>query len=359
MSTSLQIALLGYGTVGRQLTELLDTREVGVSIKWILRRPGKAQGARMTDDIEQILNDPQVDVVVDVLAGAHPAYDYTLRALKAGKSVVSANKAALAQDFSGLNRLAQSQGVTLLFEAACGGGMPIVEAIKKTARFDQITALEGILNGTCNFMLDKMDAEGLAFDDVLREAQALGYAEADPTADISGEDVRNKAIIACSLAYRTPVTRDFPVSGIVGVTKDFFERLHAQGKTLRLMMLSRREADRYAIGVVPVVLAQNTIAASIKKNFNYAKWEGDVVGALSLAGQGAGGLPTSDAIVQDLITRSRGVAEPALLDHNLTYDPTLLRGRAYLGDTIEENLSLTDAIARAQSLQCFLAFEPN
>ena len=357
---SLKIAVLGFGTVGRALVQLLDEADLGIEVKYILRRPGKTAGTdtRMTDTLETILHDSELDAVVDVLAGPEPAFSYVQKALAAGFDVVSANKAALARDLPGLTALAREKGAHLLYEAACGGGMPIIESIKKAVRFDRVLAMEGILNGTCNFMLDAMDSQGWSFEEALKEAQRFGYAEADPTTDITGEDVRNKAIIACSLAYQGAVAADFPVTGLVGLTAEFLAKLKVEGKTLRLMMLSKAEGRHYAVGVVPVVVSASSIAANVKKNFNYATLECSTLGSLSLIAQGAGGLPTADAIIQDLINLQHGSATEGRVDGSLQYDPSLLTGRAYIGDGITDGVSLHDAVAFAKANQHFLAFEP-
>ena len=246
----LNIGLLGYGTVGRTVAELLDERDCGIRIRHILRRPGHADGPLMTDSFEAVLNDPEVTCIVEALPGRDPALSYIRAALAAGKHVVTSNKAAVAADLKGLAELARANNVSLLFEASCGGGMHWVEMIKKTARFNEVSDVSGILNGTCNYMLDHMERSGLSFEEALARAQALGYAEADPTADITGADVRNKAIISASLAYRTPVVSDIPTAGIVGVTRGIIAAARERGRSLRLMMLSERRGDRYAVGIV-------------------------------------------------------------------------------------------------------------
>ncbi len=357
----IKIAVLGYGTVGRALVELLDQHDLGIEVKYILRRPGKATGTdtRMTDTVETILHDSELDAVVDVLAGPEPAFSYMRSALEAGLSVVSANKAALARDLKGLTELARNRGAHLLYEASCGGGMPIIESIKKAVRFDRIDAMQGILNGTCNFILDMMGSEGLSFEAALKEAQRLGYAEADPTTDITGEDVRNKAIIACSLAFQGEVARDFPVMGLVGMPADLMPRLQKEGKALRLMMLARAQEGRYAIGVVPVIISDTAIPATVKKNFNYAELSCSSLGQLSLIAQGAGGVPTADAIIQDLLNLVADSATERRLDGSLVYDPSLLTGTVYLGDGLTSGVSLHDAVKFARENNQFLAFEPD
>jgi len=287
----LKIGLLGFGTVGRSIAEQLAERDCGIELRHILRRPGKAGGPLMTEHFAEIINDPEVDVVVDVLAGIEPSCTYIREALLAGKAVVTANKAALAANYEELLGIAHAKGLPLLFEASCGGGIPWIENLKKAARIDRIESMHGILNGTGNFILDRMDRFGMDFDEALKEAQALGYAEADPTADIGGFDVANKAVISASVACGAPFKDDFPVLGIEKVTKSFLDDLKREGKTLRHMMLFKRTNNRAALGVAPVVLPLESLEAQVRSNFNCVTLEGDLVGRLSFYGQGAGGRP--------------------------------------------------------------------
>lgn len=353
----MKIGLLGYGTVGKTVADILRERDCGVEVKWILRRPGKASGPHMTDDVDTVLNDPEVTCIVEALPGRDPALAYIRAALTAGKHVVTSNKAALAADLTGLTTLANDKGVKLLFEASCGGGMPWIEMIKKAVRLDEVTDVTGILNGTCNYMLDRMERMQLGFEEALGEAQALGYAEADPTADISGVDLRNKAVISASLAFGGVVTADMPTAGIERVTKAFIDRALADNRRLRLMMVARREGDRYAAGVVPMLLPATEIAAHIHDNLNYGSIRGDLVGPLTLSGQGAGGLPTADAVIQDLISLVRGTAENARFDRTLTYDPDLLCGTGVFPDETIVGRSLAELVRIARERQSFFAFE--
>lgn len=354
----MNIGLLGYGTVGRTVAALLDERDCGIRIRHILRRPGRAVGPLMTDSFETILNDPEVTCIVEALPGRDPALAYIRAALTAGKHVVTSNKAAVAADLLGLAELARANGVSLLFEASCGGGMHWIEMIKKTARFDEVTGVAGILNGTCNYMLDRMERDGLSFEDALSRAQALGYAEADPTADVSGADVRNKAIISASLAYRTPVIAGIPTSGIVGVTQEILESARTRGRSIRLMMLSEKRGGRYAVGIVPVLVPADSIPANVHDNLNFGSITGDVVGTLSIVGQGAGGRPTADAMIQDLISLKNGEAGRPVIDRTLAYDPSLLRGTGYFTDEVVSGRTLAELVEIARQKQSFLAFEP-
>lgn len=355
----MKIGLLGYGTVGREVARVLRERTLDIEVKTILRRPGKANEAGMTDNVDTILNDPDIDCVVEVMSGRDPALDYIRRALQAEKHVVTSNKAALAYDFGALHALARERHVHLLYEGAAGGGIPWLENIKKAVRLDEITEIGGILNGTSNFILDRMEREALSFPEALALAQQLGYAETDPTADIEGIDLKNKALISASLAYRdADLCTDFPVAGLKFLTKDVMEAHRARGKVLRLMMLSRREGDRYALGVVPVLCNTGSLEHAVKKNLNAGFLTGDVVGPLVFVGQGAGGNPTADAVVQDLIAVERRSADIPLFDRHLTHDASLLTGCGYFGDGHIETNTLAELVARAHRQQTFLAFDP-
>ena len=242
----LKIGLLGYGTVGRSLAKLLAERDAGIELVHILRRPGKAGGPLMTDRFEDILDDPAIDVIVDVLSGTEPSGEYMRRAMAAGKGVVTANKAALALHYEELTALARERNVPFLFEASVGGGIPWIENLKKAVRVDRVDRMSGILNGTGNYIIDRMERFGMEFDQALAEAQAKGYAEADPTADIGGYDVANKAIISASVAMGSPVHAAFPVLGIGRISKAFLDDLRRSGRTLRHMMLFRRSTMPWA-----------------------------------------------------------------------------------------------------------------
>ena len=357
MSKSLRVALLGYGTVGRSVHKILANLP-GIEVVAILRRPGKAQGELMTDSFESILNDTSVDCLVDVLPGAHPSYEYIQAGLNAKKTVVTANKAAVALDLPGLSALAQKNGVQFFYEATCGGGVPVIHNLCRTVEVDDIKRVKGILNGTCNFILDVMETQGRDFADVLKEAQALGYAEADPTTDISGEDVRNKAIIASSIAYQTSVVKDFPVSGLVGLSAEVLENLRAEGATCRLMLLSKKEGDAYALGVAPLKVSQSSLFANVRQNFNAVELDSEYLGRFQLTGQGAGGDPTALAVVQDCVSvaKSLPLGTPRF-DRTLTYTPTLLMGNAYFVDEVLRDVSLEEATKEAQKRQAFFVWE--
>ena len=348
----LRIALLGYGTVGQSVAALTADGRRGIELRHILRRPGKAAAPLMTDSPD--------DVFADVLPGENPSYDYIRRALLAHKHVVTANKAALAPHYAELTALARENGCALLYEASAGGGIPWIENLRQAAKVDRITAMSGILNGTVNYIIDRMERFEADFETALSEAQALGYAEADPAADLSGADTANKAVISAATALNAAVSPNFPVAGIEGLTRDFLELLHGEGLTLRLMMLFCRSEHRYALGVAPVLLSEHAMEAAVRENFNCTSLTGDVVGTLKFYGQGAGGRPTADAILQDLVRLRDGRAEPlsAPAAETPLYDASLLTGTAFFADGTRCFGTLERLTQDACKRNCFMAFQP-
>ena len=352
----MKIALLGYGTVGRSLDELLKRRDLNIEVKRILRRNKDPKDSRVTDSIDDILQDEEIVCVAEALSGREPADSYLKMIMESGKHVVSANKAAIASDFEGLLKLAGKMGTTFLFEASSGGTIPWIENIKEIRETDEIVSLKGILNGTCNFIIDKMEREGIEFEDALRTAQSLGYAEADPTADIGGHDTYNKALISCSLAYNGFVKKDFPVLGMEKLTRDMLKELEAEGKTVRFMMISERSGDRYAVGVAPMVVRKDSIEANVRQNFNCASLTGVTVGELKFYGQGSGGYPTADAMVRDLVRVRDKKTEPDILEKKLVYDDSLIEGVGYFPFGKKRGL-LSELIVEARKRDVFMAFE--
>ena len=210
----MKVAVLGYGTVGKGVVEMLRTCPL-LEAGPVLVRPGKADEPFKVDSLDAIIQDKSVDAVAEVMGGVEPAFSYCAEALKAGKHVVTSNKALVAARGIELNRLANENGVGFLFSAACGGAVPFLHNLELARQSDEILSLGGILNGTTNFMLDKMQSEGMDYDDVLKEAQALGYAEADPTADVTGLDALRKIMLGCAVAYDQLPTEGLCIEGIL------------------------------------------------------------------------------------------------------------------------------------------------
>ena len=356
----MKIAVLGYGGVAQAFCKYIDERDADFEIKYILRRPGKATEPRMITDINTILTDNEIMIVVDLLGGLDASYKYMRQALDARKHVVTANKAALRHGFRELTELAYKGRLQLKYEATCGGTVPIVAELISLSRCNEINSIFGILNGTTNFILYKMFKERAEFDDMLREAQRLGYAEADPSSDIGGFDVSNKISILSATAYRGYVTNDYPVYGMELITKKLMDGFAVTGKTVKYMGISRRQGNRYALGVAPVVVNAGSIEANVPLNYNMGIIHGDNCGDIKLYGEGAGGRPTADAVVRDCHSVLEHInTEPKFIFTNeLIYDPDLLTGTGYIGqEAIRGNLEHLAEIARDRGVA--LAFEPD
>lgn len=336
----MKIALLGHGTVGRGVDRIVTQRVGGVEVARILELPDHLTDPRMTSDYEDILRDPSIDLVVECMGGLEPAHTYIVDALAAGKSVVTSNKAVVAAHFQEFVSQAKATGASLLIEATCGGGVPWIASIEKARRIDQIESFSGIMNGTTNFIIDAMVKQGADFDQVLKEAQDLGYAERDPSADIDGIDVRNKTYIAACVAFGCACVEDFPVTGLRTITKADIDLLAAQGRTVKLLGRGVQAEGRYAVAVEPVALSSDTLEAHVPTNFNLLTLVGTTVGELKFYGQGAGMLPTGNAIVQDVIDYGQGRRPTYDFSGDLAYDEALL--------TSDYVLRTTASVAGAQ-----------
>ena len=295
----MKVAILGFGTVGVGVYEMLE-KCAGLEPGPVLVRPGKEDKPFKVSSMEAIVNDPGVGAVAEVMGGIEPANSYVAMALSAGKHVVTSNKALVAAHGIELAQLARDKGVSFLFSAACGGGVPFLHNLAIAAQSDRILSLGGILNGTTNFMLDAMQSEGKDYGDVLRQAQALGYAEADPTADVSGLDALRKIMLACAVAYNKLPVDGFSREGIESITAADVSDFQSRGLTCRLITSGGPAGDTVYAYVEPVLFPANAPECSVVKNFNMAKYNGENAGAIVLMGQGAGRYPTASAVVRDL-----------------------------------------------------------
>ena len=323
----MKIALLGFGTVGRGVDQIISERVPDVEVARILELPDRLSDPRMTASYDDIVSDPEIGLVVECMGGVEPARTYITAALRAGKHVVTSNKAVVAAHFAEFAAESAETGAGLYIEAAVGGGIPWIASVEKARRVDEVTAFSGIMNGTTNYIVDAMRREGAEFADVLAEAQRLGYAERDPSADIDGVDVANKTIISACVAFDVACEKNLPVTGIRNLRKADLDLFAAQGRTVKLLGRGVREGGRYAVAVEPVAVAAESLEASVPGNFNLVTLDATTVGELKFYGQGAGSLPTGNAIVQDVLDCVRGVRRPAYdFSGGLAYDPTLLRG---------------------------------
>lgn len=314
----INIAVLGYGTVGSGVVEVINTNHKSINkragedihIKYVLDLrdfPGDPVQEILVHDYEVIVNDPEVNIVVEVMGGIEPAYTFVKRALLAGKSVCTSNKALVASHGPELMELARERDINFLFEASCGGGIPIIRALNSSLTADEIDEITGILNGTTNYMLYKMSTEGCEFDTVLKEAQAMGYAEADPTADVEGYDACRKIAILSSLAYgRFLNYEDIYTEGITKITPQDMEYAKELGMTIKLLGTSRKvgEGTFYAM-VAPFLLSQKSPLYSVNDVFNGIFVHGNVLGDAMFYGSGAGKLPTASAVVADVVDEAK------------------------------------------------------
>ena len=336
----MRIALLGFGTVGRGVDRIVSERALGVEVARILELPDRLSDPRMTSNFDDILADPSIELVVECMGGLEPACSYIMAALESGRHVVTSNKTVVAANLERFAAASRASGAGLYIEAAVGGGVPWIASVEKVRRIDDVTSFSGIMNGTTNYIVDAMRRQGADFADVLARAQELGYAERDPSADIDGIDVLNKTIISASVAFGVACERSLPASGIRNLTKADLDALAEKGLTVKLLGRGVRSDDRYAAAVEPVAVAEDSLEASVPSNFNLLTLDATTVGELKFYGQGAGSLPTGNAIVQDVLDCASGARCPVYdLTAPLSYDPSLLRAdyvfrtTASLGDS--------------------------
>lgn len=298
----MSIAILGYGVVGSGAYEVL--KNAGYPVSYVLDiRPHPELGDILTNDIETILNDPAVTVVAEAIGGNRISYDYVKRALQAGKHVVSSNKHLICSYYKELHTIAKENGVTLRFTSSAGGGIPWLCNLKRCIRCDTIEKFTGIMNGTTNFILDAMIRENRDFSDVLKEAQRLGYAEADPAADIDGLDVARKTAISASIAFGgIAEEKDVLVFSLRNIKKSDIDYISEKyNKTVRYLGCGVQNEDGYALFVEPVLLAADALEANVRTNNNMISLFGQYVGRLSFYGQGAGKYPTGNALAHDIL----------------------------------------------------------
>ena len=296
----MKVAVLGYGTVGVGVYEMLKAAK-GLEAGPVLVRPGKENEAFKVSSIEKITEDPSVDAVAEVMGGVEPAFTYAMAAIRAGKHFVTSNKALVAAKGVELNRAAKEAGVCFLFSAACGGGVPFLHNLARAAQTDEILSVGGILNGTTNFMLDQMQSTGEDYAAALKEAQELGYAEADPTADVTGLDALRKIMLACAVAWGVLPQDGLLNEGIDSLSAADVKDFMARGRVCRLVASGQRAADgRISAYVEPVLVRAGDAESAVLKNYNMARYEGKNAGPIAMIGQGAGRYPTASAVLRDL-----------------------------------------------------------
>lgn len=313
----IDVAILGFGTVGSGVVELIDMNkdhiatklEDQLNVKYILDIrdfPDSPYKDKFVKDFSVIENDPDVKVVAEVIGGATFAYDYTVRALKAGKSVVTSNKELVAQKGFELLELAKENNVNYFFEASVGGGIPLIRPMHRCMAANEITKFFGILNGTTNYILTKMIEENVAFSDALKNAQALGYAEADPTADVEGIDACRKMCILASLAFGTHVyPKDVYAEGITRISLEDVAIADECGYSIKLIGQGENYGEKLKVMVAPALVPHESLLSGVKDVFNSVLLQGNAVGDVFLSGRGAGKLPTASAVVADVLDAAK------------------------------------------------------
>ena len=304
----MRIGLLGFGTVGRGVYELTSQR-TDMQVRWVLcRRELTLRETKVTHDFRDILNDDSIDTVIEVMGGLHPAYDYVRQAILAGKNVVTANKAMVAAFYDELLPLAEEKGVLLRCTASVGGGIGWLSELERARRIETVSRVGGIMNGTCNYILDNMTRQGLSYGDALRQAQELGYAEADPSTDIDGIDTWHKLIISANVAFGVSLDRQqVPVAGIRHIAAEDVARFTAHGLTCKLVSTAKNQGGVFSAYVQPTLYPAGAPEAAVPANYNLITLEGNTSGRQSFFGQGAGRYPTAYNVVQDCVDLIRGV----------------------------------------------------
>ncbi|MBQ6622803.1 MAG: homoserine dehydrogenase [Mogibacterium sp.] len=312
----MKIAIMGFGTVGSGCYEAVQAAG-DIEVKRVLDlRTNPQIEDILTSDINDILNDEEITLVAECMGGIHPAYEFVMQALEHGKHVVTPNKNLVSACYDDLMACAAEHGVEFRFTPAAGGGIPWLYNLQRQKRCDRILEVHGIVNGTCNYILDHMYTNGADFDEVLKEAQALGYAERDPSSDIEGSDTQRKCVLSSNLAYGTRIHEsDVPTLGISSILACDIEVLKEQGKVCRLLMNSGVVGDKLYAYVEPTVFTKDALEANVKTNFNLITLTGQNVGTLSFYGQGAGKMPTGTSLAQDIIDIRDGIGfAPAAAD---------------------------------------------
>jgi homoserine dehydrogenase len=309
------IALLGYGTVGSGVGALLleEAEEIrmatgkDVYLKRVLELPGYTHPdldpALVIHDFAEVEGDPEIGIVVELIGGVGVAFDFQMRALKAGKHVVTANKQLLAQQGAALLEVADAGGVHLRFEASVCGAIPVIKVVRESLAAAEVASIFGIVNGTTNYILSAMSQTGAQYDDVLKQAQDLGYAEADPTEDVTGKDAAAKMAILASAGFHSRITlADVPHEGVVGITATDVEHGKDLGLTLKLLGVAKLIHGKVTVRVYPAFLPADHPLANVSGAYNAVFLESDSFDRIMLFGPGAGGRPTASAVIGDIIS---------------------------------------------------------
>ena len=293
------VSILGHGIVGKGVWDMLQGRNEFM-VRNVLVKKGEKTEPFMTESFSDVEKDDS-QLIIECMGGVDPAFEFASKCIRAGKSFISSNKALVAAHGIELAAMAREKGVSFLFSAACGGAIPILQNLCLARKSDSILWAGGILNGTTNYILDSMDRRGLSFADALSEARALGYAEADPTADISGMDTMRKIILISMVAYDVLPNSDYNLEGIQSVSADDFKAAKELGSTIRLLgRCGLSQSGRLYAYVQPALCPSSDLYAGVRSNTNLARYQGKNSGLMGFSGQGAGRYPTASAILRDV-----------------------------------------------------------
>jgi len=374
-AADLNIALIGFGTVGTGVAQILThqaehlTCQAGRQLNLrqiVVRNPTRYRervpdGVRLSDSIDSVLDDDEIDLVVQLIGGTEPALDYVRRFLAAGKDIVTANKALICQHGDELFRTASKAGRTICFEAAIAGGIPVIGTLTTALTANRIEAIEGILNGTSNFILTHILNDQISYSAALQQAQQLGYAEADPTLDVDGTDAAQKLAILTQLAFSTTVSTDEIVRhGIENLELRDLQAAFSMGYKVKLLAVSRLHEGRLELSVQPTLISRSRTLSQIDGADNIVAITGDAAGRLRLAGAGAGQLPTASAVIADIVDIATGRAaltfQALMRSKNRTpvtvLPPDELCRRYYIRCTVDDRphvlADFTDILGRHQ-----------
>ena len=338
----IKVGMIGFGTVGKGLAEVLHSqrerlvKRTGMSIRLAgiadhgtTALPEKFADIPLTKDAKELINNPEIDIIVELIGGIEPAKTFVLQAIASGKHVVTANKALLSQEGAEIFAAAAAKGVEVGFEASVGGGIPVIKALKEGLVANRILSIMGIMNGTANYILTRMTDECIAFAEVLKDAQRLGFAEADPTYDIEGIDTAHKLAILMTMAYGMPIThREIATEGISSIEPMDIELARELGCRIKLLAISRNHGDHVEARVHPTMVPQTHLLASISGAYNAIHFQGDTVGNVLLYGQGAGMIPTGSAVAADVVDIARDIQSGSIgRVPSLAYLPAEMRPR--------------------------------
>ncbi len=317
----IQVGIIGFGTVGSGLAEVLFSqserlvKRTGMSLclakvadHSLALLPNHFENVELVSDAYDIINDPDIDIIVEVIGGIEPAKTFVIDAIKAGKHVVTANKALLSQEGKDIFSAAAQAGVEVGFEASVGGGIPVLKALREGLVANKILSIMGIMNGTANYILTRMTDEGVPFDEVLKDAQEQGFAEADPTYDVEGIDTAHKLAILMCMSYGMNITHnEITTEGISQIEPLDIELAREFGCRIKLLAISRNHGDHVEARVHPTMVPENHLLASISGAYNAIHFSGDTVGNVLLYGLGAGKVPTGSAVAADVVDIARNI----------------------------------------------------